>query len=244
MTRLAAGIAAVLMAASSAYAADLGNGLPPTLSSPPQYNWSGCYLGGNGGLGAGHTQWQDPLPNGNIDAAGLGQSATTDMSGGIVGGQIGCDLQLGDWVAGIAGSFDGSDIAGTAMDEFNTSWALRSHLKWFGTVTGRLGYAVNNVLLYGKAGGVFANTEFDAINTSVVLGAPSPTLTGWTAGAGVEWAVSPNWSVFAEAGYYGFSNVSQTFNAAPASIAAPPVISVKPSFETAMIGINYRFGGN
>jgi outer membrane immunogenic protein len=255
-TRLVVGTAFALIMAGSSYAADLSQpyrlpppppdfGPPPRPLVPAAYNWSGCYLGTNAGLGAGHTQWTDPQPDGNIDGnAGLNRTANTDLSGALAGAQLGCDIQFSGFVAGVQGMFDVSDITGTNADQFNPTWSLRDRLNWYSTVTGRAGWAVNNVLLYGKAGVVFANNTYTAINNSAILGHPAPTQTGWTVGAGLEWAFSPNWSVFIEAAYYGFGATSQNFTTIPAAINAPPTINVSPQFETATLGINYRFGAN
>jgi outer membrane immunogenic protein len=248
--RLVVGTAvALITAGSSAYAADLGMPFrppPPMPMAPAQYSWSGCYGGMNAGLGAGHTQWSDPQPDGNIDGnAGLARTANTDMTGGLLGAQIGCDMQFGgNWVTGIAASFDASDMAGANMDQFNVDWSLRDSLQWVGTVTGRFGYAANNVLVYAKGGVAFAQNEYEIVNASAILGEPTPVQTGYTVGTGIEWAFSPCWSVFAEANYYGFGSQSETFNLVPIAIAAPGTVNVKPSFETATLGINYRFGNN
>jgi outer membrane immunogenic protein len=236
---------AAVMVAGPAYAADLRPPLKaPIAAPPPQYNWTACYGGGNSGLGTGQTQWSDPQPDGNIDAnPGSAQTANTSMSGAVFGGQIGCDLQFGgNWVAGLAGSFDWSNISGTNMDQFNDTWSLQNQGKWYGTITGRVGSAYNNILLYAKGGVAFAHNQFEIENGGITLGTPSDTLTGWTAGTGLEWAFAPNWSAFLEADYYGFGSKSETFNQSPADIAIPPTINVKPSFATLTIGVNYRFG--
>jgi outer membrane immunogenic protein len=238
---------AVILSGSTAYAADMG--VPARLPAPPpppQFSWSGCYVGGNAGLGAGETQWQDPAPDGNIDALADGRTAHTNMSGAVVGGQVGCDVQFyNNWVAGIAGSFDSSNIAGTNFDQFNDTWSLRNQGEWYGTITGRIGAAfggMNNILLYTKGGVVFARNQFEIENSNVTLGTPTDTRTGWTLGGGLEWAFAPNWSAFIETDYYGFGFKSENFDAAPAFIAAPPIINVKQSFETLTLGVNYRFG--
>ncbi len=250
--RLLAGTAvATIMAGSAAYAADLG--VPtkaPMLEPPaPQFSWTGCHVGVNAGLGAGHTQWQDTVPDGNIDGdTATNRTAHTDMSGAIAGGQLGCDMEFGgNWVLGIAGSLDGSDITGTNQDQFNAPWTLRDNMDWYGSVTGRVGVAVNNVLVYGKGGVAFAHNNFEIENSGVTLGTPSDIRTGWTLGGGLEWAFGPNWSAFVEADYYGFDARTETFNnsaAVTGGFVLPPfTINVKPSFETVSFGVNYRFGG-
>src|SRR5579872_173668 len=246
-TRLLAGTAvAAMMAGSSAYAADLPTKTPyPAPVVAPQFSWSGCHMGGNTGLGAGHTKFTDTKPDGNIDndlLALTARTANTDLSGSVFGGQVGCDVQFSNWVVGIAGSLNWSDITGTNMDQFNQTWTLRDKMDWYATVTGRIGTAINNMLLYGKGGVAFAHNKFEIENSGVTLGTPADVRTGWTIGTGIEWSFAPNWSAFVEANYYGFASKTETFNVVPGFINPPTTINVKPSFETLTFGVNYRFG--
>jgi outer membrane immunogenic protein len=247
-TRLLCGAAiAALLAGSSAFAADLG--VPMTAPIPPPvFSWTGCHLGTNGGLGTGQNQWTDTVPDGNIDGSGATRTANSTMTGGFFGGQVGCDYQFnGNWVIGVAGMVNWSDFTGTNQDQFNAPWTLSDHIDWYGSVTGRLGWTVNTILLYARAGAAFAHNNFEIENSGVTLGTPSDVRVGWTIGTGLEWAFSPRVSVFIEGNYYGFPAATETFNN-PAAVAGgfvlPPfTINVKPSFETINVGINYRFGG-
>ncbi len=259
--RFLAGTAvAAVMAASSVQAADLA---PPYYKVPPPpppvFSWTGCHVGGNLGLGAIHTTWQDTVADGNIDnnlpflGFGFGgpttRTASIDGAGGVAGGQVGCDYQFaGHWVVGIAGSINWSDISATGMDQFNQTWTLRDKMDWYGTVTGRVGFTpVNTALIYGKGGAVFAHNNFEIENSGVTLGTPSQVITGWTVGAGVEWAFSPSWSIFLEGNYYGLPTRTETFNnafaVANAFVNPPFTINVKPSFETITFGVNFHFWG-
>jgi outer membrane immunogenic protein len=247
--RLLAGTAvAAVMAGSCAYAADIGPPPYPPIYAPapppPQFSWTGCHAGTNFGLGSGHNQWTDTQPDGNIDGnTATARTASINLTGGVVGGQIGCDVQFGgNWLIGVAGMFNGSDIAGTDQDQFNAPWTLSDHVDWYGSVTGRIGTAVNHVLLYGKGGAVFAHNNFEIENGGVTLGTPADVRVGWTAGLGLEWAFSPNWSVFLEGNYYGFPSKTETFNFVPGFINMPTTIKVQPAFETFSLGVNYRFG--
>jgi outer membrane immunogenic protein len=248
---LLAGTAIVaILTAGSAYAADMalpppGYAPPPApLPAAPQFSWTGCHAGGNFGLGAGHNQWQDTQPDGNIDGnTTTARTAHTDLTGGVAGGQIGCDLQFGGyWVAGVAASANWSDIAGTNQDQFNAPWTLTDRVNWYGSVTGRLGVTMDSyALLYTKGGVAFAHNNFEIENSGVTLGTPADIRTGWTLGFGIEWAFSPRWSVFLEGNYYGFPTKTETFNFVPGFINTPTTINIQPSFETVTIGVNYRF---
>ena len=244
-TRLLAGTAvAAITAMSSAYAADLS--LPaPVLAPAPQFSWTGCHVGINFGLGADHTQWTDTQPDGNIDGNGppTARTAHTDMSGGVAGGQIGCDFAFGGaFLVGVAGSANWSDITGTNQDQFNAPWTLRNNMDWYASATGRVGWAANNLLLYAKGGFAWAHNNFEIENTGVTLGTPSDRRTGWTLGTGFEWAFTPHWSAFVEGNYYAMGSTTETFSLVPGFINPPTTINVKQSFETVTAGLNFRFG--
>jgi outer membrane immunogenic protein len=247
--------ASAILAANSAFAADLAP--PPVyVPPPPQFSWTGCHIGANIGVATGRGTWQDTLPDGNIDAAGLtaftNRTAVTDTSGGIYGGQVGCDYQFAasPFVVGLEGTIDGANLEGTNQDAFNFTWTLRNRIDLFGTVTGRVGYAVpgaSNVLLYFKGGVVFAENRFEIENSGVTLGTPSTTRTGWTVGAGVEWAFAPNWSFFVQGDYYDLGkNATETFNnffaVENASVLAPFTINTHTTYEDIKLGVNFRFG--
>jgi outer membrane immunogenic protein len=168
------------------------------------------------------------------------------MSGGLAGGQVGCDWQFsGNWVLGIETKWSASDITGTNQDQFNnTNWTLRDRVDWFGTVTGRLGWTANNVLVYGRGGVAWAHNNFEIDETfgrgSGSVGSPSTTRTGWTVGAGVECAFAPSWSVFLEGDFYGFNGIDVGFSGLPL-VQAPFGVHTGQNAEALQFGINYRF---
>src|SRR5664280_2776708 len=113
---LLAGACAALVTTGFAHAADLRYPAPPPAPAP--LGWSGCFVGGHAGSASGHTTWQDTLPLGTIDATMTGQTANTDMSGAIYGGQLGCDWQAGsNFVFGLQGAISASTLTGTNMDQ-------------------------------------------------------------------------------------------------------------------------------
>src|SRR5690606_27014727 len=98
--------------ASAAAAGDLGGSLKDDYSAPAGHNWTGCYLGLHGGYGwgewDGHMIYTDAKPNDGFDSSGK----TIDLDGGLVGGQAGCNLQLGNFILGIEGDIAHSGIDG------------------------------------------------------------------------------------------------------------------------------------
>jgi outer membrane immunogenic protein len=236
-----------VMLAGSAYAADLlPAGMPvkaPAYAAPPEFSWTGCYVGGNFGMAAGHDRWADTQPDGNIDGDSLGRTAHTDLSGGVAGGQLGCDYQFGAGLVGIAGSMNWSDLDGAVQDQFNIPWNLKDQVDWYGSVTGRIGAVIDNALIYAKGGAAFAHNNFAIENSGVNLGTPSDVRTGWALGVGFEWRFTPHWSAVLEGDYYGFPSKVETLNDVPGFINLPTTITIQPSFETVTFGVNYRFGG-
>jgi outer membrane immunogenic protein len=174
------------------------------------FDWTGFYVGADGGYGFTNTD-------------GL------DMKGGFVGGQIGYNLQSGPMVYGIEGDFHWADIsqsvgvAGIASAE--------AKIQAFGTLRGRIGVAVDQVLIYGTGGAAFANNKLTAtlFGASVSDNQWHP---GWTAGGGVEVAFNRNWSGKVE---YLFSRFTSEdyFNG---MISTGDV-----DLSTVKAGINYRF---
>jgi outer membrane immunogenic protein len=216
--------------------------MPAPVTTPTaSFSWSGCYLGGHMGLAGGHTTWKDTVPNGAIDATGSGQTANTDMSGGLYGGQIGCDYQFGNLVAGIEGSFSAATLAGTNMDQFNSTWTLRSKTDWLGSVTGRLGFTADRALIYARGGIAWAHNDFEIENTAILAGKPSLTRMGWVLGAGVEWSLAPCWTAFVEGDYYSFVGKNVPFAGDAINPTPPFVVQTSQTIETLKVGVNYRF---
>ena len=168
--RIALGAAAVIAAVwtSSVEAADMSYGYrqPYTVNQPLNtYSWAGPYLGGNLGW-----DW------GSVD------NNPTRPSGFVGGAQAGYNWQRGPWVFGIEG-----DIQATGAEDTFAPWKFSN--PWFGTMRGRAGYTVSNVLFYGTGGLAFGELSGQTFGL-----AESHTNLGWTAGVGAEVGLAPNWS--------------------------------------------------
>ncbi len=243
---LASVAAAAIGAASCAYAADLPSRQPAyEPPPPPPFSWTGIYLGANVGVGAGQTTWKDTAGNflfGDIDGNNFGNTANTSQSGGVYGGQIGFNYEFaGSWVVGLEGQFSGSNIVGTNVDQFNNAWSLRNDTGWFSSVTGRVGYAIDHVLLYGKGGVAWAHNSLEFTNAGFNIGTGSFTRTGWTAGVGLEWAFAPNWSFVLEGNYYDFGNNTSFFAGNLLGAQTPFGAQTRQTAETLTAGVNYHF---
>ena len=220
---LAATSALILAAGiNAAAAADLGRRpvqmpikAPPMYS--PAYNWSGFYLGINGGGGWGRSSW---------DSVG-----GFDVDGWLVGGTVGYNYQMGQTVLGIEGDIDWSNIKGSSAP---ASCPLGCETKntWLGTVRGRLGYSFDRFLPYVTGGVAFCDIK---ASTPGVAG-NSATNTGWTAGAGVEYAFTNNLSAKVEYLYVDLGD----FNCG-ISCGASATDNVSFNANIVRGGLNYKF---
>jgi outer membrane immunogenic protein len=209
---------------------------PPPL--PPAFTWTGCYIGAHAGGG-----WGDKTIS--VPSLLPGVSATGHVDGFLGGGQAGCNLQFGgNWVIGIEGEGSAADIRGdltrTILGITGTGSAKTN---WIASATGRLGWAWDRWLIYGKGGAAWAHDEYSlVIPVFLEQETANQTRTGWTVGGGVEWAVWNNWSVKAEYDYYDFGTSSVTLDGtfAGAPIAVPGV-EIRQRISVGKLGINYRF---
>jgi outer membrane immunogenic protein len=250
---LLAGTSAVAIAISgAAEAADMAvKGAPYAPPAPLVYSWTGCYAGAHVGWGWGHSTFSDGEPAHTAAGATTGLflfggaaagSASVDQSGGIFGGQVGCDYQFsGNFVIGVSGSVAGADISGSSTSAFaispTTALSLPINAKtdFLADVSGRLGVTWGQALLYGKGGVAWSHNRYD----TAVLFTASDSVTGALAGAGVEWKFSPNWSAFVEYNHYFFDTKAVNF-AGMIGVPISETVNVKPNLDAVKVGVNYR----
>ena len=130
------------------------------------YDWSGFYIGANGGWGSSRKCWDA------VDGAGafLANEGCHDATGGTVGGQVGYRWQTGTWVFGVEAQGNWADFKGSNASLFASGIRNESRkIDAFGLFTGQVGYAVNNVLLYVKGGAAVTS------RSSIPYRSPRPT---------------------------------------------------------------------
>lgn len=226
---LAAGTVAF---ACAAQAADLPPAprpayVAPVAYAPPVYNWTGFYVGGNIGAGFANSSWSDPFG---------GPDNTFSKDGFIGGGQIGANYQFNWFVVGIEGDFDWTGLKASGTDSLAHS--ITADTQWTSTVTGRVGAAFDRLLVYGKGGIAFAHDR-DSMNDGFFTATTSFNRTGWTGGAGVEYALSQNWTAKLEYDYLGFGSESLNL-ATPTTLSYTTNASL--NVQEVKAGINYKFG--
>jgi outer membrane immunogenic protein len=234
MKRRLIAAALVLTAAGQAFAADL-----PTPSPPPQlpvavYNWTGIYLGINGGFGTGNSNWSD---------GPIGTTGSFPTSGFLIGGTAGINYQIGEYVFGIEGDGDWTNLHGNSGSTCGAISGVvtppvscQTQSQWLATVRGRGGYAFDRVLFYGTGGAAFGNIQ-TGLNPPSTF--DSTVEAGWTVGAGLEYAFAQNWTAKVEYLFVDLPNGSRT-TVGNCGGAAGSVVSFNENIFRA--GVNFKFG--
>ena len=240
ITLAALALATAATAATTASAADLA---PRYTKAPPvaivsAYNWTGCYVGAEGGGTWGRSRQTNLDP-----ATGAPRDITNpfDMSGGLVGGTVGCNYQVSNFVFGAEGDGSWTNASGSSHNilPFNTASTASTYERAFYTMRGRAGIAFDRVLIYGTGGAAAADVGISA-SAPLLFGSQNQTVWGWTAGVGIEWAFVQNWSVKAEYLYADFGNPA-FFNPAPAPAFANRAGGVHLTDDIVRVGVNYKF---
>jgi outer membrane immunogenic protein len=220
MKRLYFAFVGLVALSGAAAAADLSRPPPVYQAAPafvPAYNWTGFYIGVNGGGGFGSSNWQ---------AAG-----NHDVSGGLIGSTVGYNYQFGQAVAGVEGDFDWTGIKGTTQNA--CPFGCQTSNSWISTVRGRLGYAADRYMPYVTGGAAFGNIRAGLPG----FAQSSSTQTGWTLGGGLEAALVGNWTAKVEYLYVDLGSFNCGVN------CGLGLVTDNVSFHTNILraGLNYRF---
>jgi outer membrane immunogenic protein len=239
-----AALSALLVGLSvGAQAADLGPApapiykAPPVIAPPP-FSWTGFYIGGNAGAG-----WN----NGSVSDTLLGETWSANNNATFVGGgQVGANYEFGGgFVVGVEGDFDWFANNNNSVTVLGTTVQGSNDGRWLTTLTGRFGYAVDRVLFYGKGGGAWVGsnnlTVTNLATGSSVSFSNNNTNTGWTAGAGIEWAFTNNWTARLEYDYVGLDNASFTVPVTSPILAGDVFSTNNRNIQLVTVGINYLF---
>jgi outer membrane immunogenic protein len=222
MKRVLLACVGIVALSGAAAAADLPVAPAPYYKAPvyaPAYNWSGFYLGINGGGGWGRSTWTTTGP--------------FDTSGGLVGGTIGYNYQMNQVVLGVEGDIDWANINGST----NTGCpavggtGCTTGDNWLSTVRGRLGYAADRFMPYITGGAAFGDIKASGPG----LTGTDTTNAGWTLGGGIEFAIAGHWTAKAEYLYVDLGSVSCGLACGAA------VQNVNWHANIGRLGLNYRF---
>lgn len=216
----AVSVATVIAACGfSAQAADLIIEPELPVVAPMAHDWTGFYAGVNAGIIWGTAGYDSPdAPETNYEA---------DLDGFLAGVQGGYNWQVGDLVLGLQ-----SDFAYTSAET-----GEGDALVWLGSTTGRVGLALDTVLLYGKAGIAYGMSDASFAWDNVTYD-ESDWHVGWTAGLGAEVALDENVSLFAEYNYVDLGSVNYFADAGP---IGPNGVDVDVDAHLVKAGVNFKF---
>jgi opacity protein-like surface antigen len=247
---------------------------PPAMAPPPPMmvsamDWTGLYAGAEFGGDWGRFPGAVNVAATAAPSVAGTQTLTTHVGGGSIagGGQIGYNWQFpSNWVLGAEIDFKGdaseshSTVSGVqpptaAVMPFLTGDSFKASTSWNGSARARLGYAWGPVLPYITGGVAFADVKLrssfgpsipaGSVNALPAVGASfSDTLVGWTAGAGLEYSLNPNWGLGAEYRYADYGSTSGGLGTVPitAAISAPVSGHVGLQEHSFMVKLNYHFG--
>jgi outer membrane immunogenic protein len=226
----AVGLAA-LSVTSSAFAADLPVKAPPP--APVLYNWTGFYIGINGAVALADHRWDylgPLLPTGNDGAH--------NFTGAFGGAQAGFNYQVGTWVFGIDAQGDWGDATGSNLSALNGINSNRSVIDAFGLVEGRIGYALNNALLYVKGGGGVMHAKYDVFDAAgFTFTSASETRWGPAAGVGFELAFSDHVTIAGEYNHLFLGSRDVTFT------PTADIYRISEDLDIFTVRLNYLFNG-
>ena len=240
----AVGALAIGLGAAPATAADLAP--RPYTKAPPMvaaiYDWSGFYIGANGGWGSSRGCWSLTNPI-------VANEGCHDGTGGTAGGQIGYRWQSTNWVFGLEAQGNWADISGRRTSLAFPALTNDSHLGAFGLFTGQVGYVWDATLLYVKGGAAVTSNRYRSLSTLTgvqVTNNVNNTDWGAAVGVGLEYGFAPNWSLGFEYDHIFMGNNRHTFlnngvNFAAGTFFGTSNISQDVDLVTARI--NYRWGG-
>jgi outer membrane immunogenic protein len=243
---------------SDAAAADLPLKAAPAVAA---FNWTGCYVGVNGGGAASGSSFASVVDPGThlVDPADLATAnafgtGSANDPGFIGGGQAGCNLQTGAFVIGIEGdweyfgsnpTFNNPNGTLTTGDTVSVTQSLKTSS--LATIRPRLGIVSDRTLIYATGGAAFAKVSYtqtyaETLNSAVGAATSSTTLVGWTVGAGWEWAWTDHVTVKTEYLFAKFPTTSALGGILDTAGGANVLHgSSDLTVQTARLGLNYRF---
>jgi opacity protein-like surface antigen len=239
--------------AGEAVAADL-----PIKAAAPfaeRFNWTSCYAGAHLGGGFAQKNITDPV---ELVQDNLGFGPTVGVTtinpaptGVVLGGQIGCDYQVASssFVLGAEGSASGSTMRGSRqvlLPNSGDSSLVQANTDFLASVTGRIGYAFDNVLVYARGGAALAGDKFEVSGFATPLPGPYDfrgldDRFGWVVGGGVDWAFSRSWSAFFEYDYYGLGHANVMMADGINTVAG--IVSISQHVQVVKVGVNFHVWG-
>lgn len=231
----------LVIASAAAAAADLRLPVKTAIAAAPVFSWTGCYVGAH----VGGTKIHSSIAT-NFEGAGF--TGDNHGTGAVVGGQAGCNYQQGNWVFGVEG--EGSWSNGKATNSVAFTPAASETLATTNTnefsIAGRAGIAFDRTLIYGKGGWAWGSFDFNSTLICCAFGilvrsdiSGSSNLNGFLVGAGIEHALTRNWTVKFEYNYVDYGSRLLASHVTPGG--DPINVSRSLTRQTFKVGANYLF---
>lgn len=241
--------AAAMSVVSSGVASAADLSAPPPykaapIAMPMMYNWSGFYIGANAGYGWSRQCVDITAING---ATNVFDEGCKDAGGGLIGGQVGYRWQAGQFVFGLEAQGDWANLRNSRVSLFEPANTYKSTLDGLGMFTAQVGYAANEVLFYVKGGAAVGSQNFGIYDTFSGTGLAYASRTRWggVVGGGIEYGLTPNWTVGIEYDYLWRVSDSNTWLT---PTLAPAIDSITTNTKTdanlLTLRVNYKFGGS
>ncbi len=225
----------------------------------PRFSWTGCYVGGHAGGGRGSKDMTDPVQLVQDSISGPGTTTgvttvTTTPTGAVIGGEIGCDYQFSsNVVMGIEGTASGTTMKGSTMVGLPAGLPgnvalVQANNDFLASVTGRIGYAFDTVLLYARGGLAVAGDKYNVSGGDFNGGGPFnfqglDNRIGYVVGGGVDWAFTRHWSMNVEYDHYGFGNGNILMTEQISGGAFSGAVNVRQSVQVVKVGFNFHIWG-
>jgi outer membrane immunogenic protein len=251
MKRVLLGALGAAAIGNQAFAADLPARTYTPTKAPaivaPVYDWSGFYVGLDGGGGWNRNCWSNTAFFGAPVSPSVGEGCNTS-SGGTVGGQVGYRWQMNSWVFGVEAQGNWADFSGSNTNNLafpNLTNQMKTDA--YGLFTGQIGYAVNNTLFYVKGGAAVTDNQYSTWSqiSGNELSTGNDTRWGGAVGVGFEYGFAPSWSVGLEYDhlFMGTDNVAFTGITATNLGVNTRNEDIGQDIDLVTARINYRFGG-
>lgn len=219
----------------------------PVTMVPAWYDWSGLYLGLNGGWASSRNCWNDL----NFGGPSVGDEGCNTGKGAVAGGQLGLRWQPNSfWVFGVEAQGDWARLTGSNIDQNLSEPGLtnRSRVNGFAFLTGQVGFTYDTVLVYAKGGGALALDKYDGtLMTTPPIPFDSTTTQqvrwGAVAGAGLEFAFAPNWSLAAEYDHAFLGNHTEDFSSSLVAGVTTRENHIRQDIDIFTLRLNYRIYG-
>jgi outer membrane immunogenic protein len=246
MKKLLLGVVGLVAFAANAPAIAADLAARPYTKAPAMiaaiYDWSGFYIGANGG-GASSRNCLDVNNSLGAVVAPAVREGCHDANGGVAGGQIGYRWQSANFVFGVEAQGDWADLKGSNVSLFPPLAAVtnQSKIGALGLFTGQVGYAWNNVLWYVKGGAAVTDDKYKGLVGGVVIDQANATRWGGTVGTGIEVGFAPNWSVGVEYDHLFMGNRNITFTTPGGVVTRTD--NIRQDVDMGTVRVNYRWGG-